>query len=164
MAQSIGPSLRSYWNNLSGKPGGKWLFSRLVGKFAPYSGTIGANVQVLEPGHGIITLQDRYRVRNHLRSIHAIALVNLAELVTGLTLMSSLPDNTRGILVGISINYHKKARGLLTAECNCPVPGDNREQKLEIIGEIRDADGDLVATGRANWLIGPEKAPNQDSL
>jgi acyl-coenzyme A thioesterase PaaI-like protein len=90
--------------------------------------------------------------------------VNLAELVTGLTLMSSLPDKTRGILVGISMRYHKKARGLLTAECICAVPSDNQQQELEIIGEIRDEDGDVVATGRANWLIGPEKEQDQDNL
>jgi len=100
-------------------------------------------------------LPDRRRIRNHLNSVHAIALCNLGEKTSGLALMNSLPDNTRGILTGISADYLKKARGRLTAECYCDIPG---KEKCEytIKGDIRDAEGELVATVRARWLIGPE--------
>ena len=129
----------------------------MVGLIAPFSGSIGARVEVLQPGHGVVTLQDRRKVRNHLKSVHAIALVNLAELVTGLTLMNSLKDNTRGILTAIHMQYHKKARGLLTAECFCDIPDDNAEKEIILSGEIRDQAGEVVATATATWLIGPEK-------
>lgn len=157
MHQSIGPQLRQNWKRLSNKPFGKWLFSRLVGFTAPYSGSISANVIELEPGHGVITLQEHRKVRNHLRSVHAIALVNLAEMVTGLTLMNSLPDRTRGILTGIEIQYLKKARGLLTAECHCEIPKSSDEKEVLLSGDIKNELGDVVATAEARWLIGPEK-------
>ena len=128
----------------------------MVGFIAPYSGSIGAIVQQLEPGHGIVTLQERRKVQNHLKSVHAIALVNLAELVTGLTLMNSLPDNARGILTGIEMKYLKKSRGLLTAECFCKVPETNDEQEISVTGEIKNEAGEVVAIGTASWLIGPE--------
>lgn len=158
MAQSIGPGLRAYWNRVSSLPGGKWLFSRLLGLMAPYTGTIGATVQVLEPGHCRVILRDRRRVRNHLQSVHAVALCNLGEMATGLALMNSLPDKTRAILTELSIAYQKKARGLLRATCHCDIPPDNRESECLLTGEIRDPEGDLVATVTARWLIGPEKA------
>ena len=157
MSQSIGPTLRKYWGFFSAKPFGKWLFSRAVGFIAPYSGSISALVIHLEPGSGEIRLNEHRKVRNHLNSVHAIALVNLAEMVTGLTLMNSLPDNTRGILTGIQIQYVKKARGILTAKCICEIPLTNEEKEMEIIGEIKNEQGDVVATAIANWLIGPEK-------
>lgn len=103
-------------------------------------------------------LRDRRTVRNHLHSVHAMALSNLGELVTGLALMNSLPDNTRGILTGFSIDYMKKARGRLTAECRCSIPADNAEQTVVLAGEITDRAGDVVATMQAHWLIGPEWA------
>ena len=96
-------------------------------------------------------------VRNHLHSVHAMALSNLGELVTGLALMNSLPVNTRGILTGFSIDYLKKARGRLTAECRCSVPADNTGQTVTLAGEITDRAGDVVATVQARWLIGPEQ-------
>ncbi len=138
-------------------PGGKWLFSRAIGFIAPYSGSIGARVIELRPGYGVVQLSDRRRVRNHLKSVHAIALANLAEIVTGLTLMNSLPDQTRGILTGLNIEYLKKARGLLTASCACDIPSDNTERSVAVKGVIKNADGDVVAMASAQWLIGPNR-------
>ncbi|MFT5426212.1 MAG: acyl-coenzyme A thioesterase PaaI-like protein [Gammaproteobacteria bacterium] len=156
MAQSIGPSLRENWQRFSNKPGGKWLFSRIIGFTVPYTGSIGAKVAHLEPGHGRVTLKERRKVSNHLHSVHAIALVNLAEMVTGLTLLNSLPEDARGILTGMKIQYHHKARGLLTAECVCEIPESNEEKEMQISGEIKNEAGDIVATAIATWRIGPE--------
>jgi acyl-coenzyme A thioesterase PaaI-like protein len=158
VSHSIGPHLRRYWRATSRLPGGKWLFSRALGRYVPYSGSIGADIRVLEPGYCQATLRDRRRVRNHLHSIHAMALANLGELVTGLALMNSLPGNTRGILTGYSIDYVKKARGRLLAECRCAIPTDNAEHTVEVDGEITDSAADVVATVQARWLIGPEPA------
>ena len=156
MARSIGPRLRYYWRTVSDRPGGKWLFSRVLGLIAPYTGSLGGTIQLLEPGHCVVTLPDRRRIRNHLNSVHAIALCNLGEKTTGLALMHSLPENTRGILTGISADYVKKARGLLTAECYCDVPDSNEKCEYSVNSDIRDTGGELVATVRARWLIGPE--------
>ncbi|MDX1698528.1 MAG: hotdog fold domain-containing protein [Thiohalobacterales bacterium] len=157
MAESIGPGLRRQWQLFSRLPGSKWLFSHALGSCVPYSGSIGARVEVLEPGHCVVTMRDRRRVRNHLDSVHAVALANLAELATGLALMNSLPDKARGILGGISIDYLKKARGRLTATCHCDIPPSNAEHEYILTGEIRNTDGEVVAAARARWLVGPEQ-------
>lgn len=157
MSKSIGPMLRRQWQAALSNPGGKWLFSKLLGRIAPYTGSIGAIVQTMEPGRCVVTLTDRRRVRNHLRSVHAIALCNLGEMATGLALMNSLPENTRGILAGLSTEYLKKARGKLTAECRCEIPEDNDEREYKLVGEIRDSENEMVAIVHARWLIGPEK-------
>jgi acyl-coenzyme A thioesterase PaaI-like protein len=157
MNQSIGPYLRGNWQRFSNKPGGKWLFSRIISFTVPYTGSIAANVVLLEPGYGKITLRERRKVSNHLQSVHAIALANLSEMVTGLTLLNSLPDNARAILTSIQIQYHKKARGLLTAECVCEIPENNTEREMQVSGEIKNEVGEVVATATATWRIRPEK-------
>jgi acyl-coenzyme A thioesterase PaaI-like protein len=158
VSHSIGPYLHRYWRITSRIPGGRWLFSRVLGRYAPYTGSIGADIRVLEPGYCQAALHDRRRVRNHLHSIHAMALANFGELVTGLALMNSLPDNTRGILTGFSIDYVKKARGPLVAKSRCAIPIDNTECTVTVDGEITDSAADRVATVQARWLIGPEPA------
>ena len=66
--------VRERWQRAKGSSLGRWLFSRGVGKFAPYTGTIGARIEALEPGRSEVTMRDRKAIRNHLNSIHAVAL------------------------------------------------------------------------------------------
>jgi acyl-coenzyme A thioesterase PaaI-like protein len=157
MPQSIGPGLRKYWHRLAALPAGRQLFSRLLGQFAPYTGRLGATVDVLQPGRCVVVLKDRRRLRNHLDSVHAMALANLGEMVTGMALMNSLPENTRGILKRFEIDYRKKARGLLTAECCCDIPANNQAREVAVSGDIRDTAGDVVSVVTAHWLIGPQQ-------
>ena len=147
--------LRRSWQLLHNKPGGRWLFSRILGHAVPYSGTIKARVLELEPGHAKIRLDDRRSVRNHLNSIHAIALANLGELASGLSLLMSMPDNVRGIVTGFNIEYIKKARGELMAEGRCTLPTVTEDIELVAYADIKDVEGDIVARISVDWRVGP---------
>ncbi len=147
--------LRQAWRRLKGIPGGKTIFSKMVGKMAPYTGTIDAEVVDLQRGYCKVQMRDQRKVRNHLSSIHAIALMNLAEVSSGLAFTYSLPPKTRSILTGLSIDYLKKARGTLTAECTCEVPATNERAEYEIEVVTRDTTGEIVTRARAKWMVGP---------
>src|SRR4051812_38060635 len=91
-----GGSIARWWQRLGGTSYGRTLFSIMVGRTAPYTSTIGARSQELRPGYSRWTLRDRRHIRNHLRSIHAVALVNFAEVTSGTAMLFSLPANVRG--------------------------------------------------------------------
>lgn len=151
--------VRQAWDRLKALPGGRFLFSKAVGVAAPYTGSMGAVVEQVRPGHAEVRLDDRRAVRNHLQCIHAVALTNLAELTGNLALGYSLPDGARFIVAGMSIDFHKKARGAIRARCDCPVPTttDRREYPVEVV--LTNADDEVVATATLRTLVGPAK-PN----
>lgn len=147
--------IREAWDRLHALPGGKRLFSRLVGLAAPYTGSIGAVVDELGRGAARVHLADRRAVRQHLGSVHAIALCNLAELCGNLAVAYTLPDGMRFIVAGLNIDYLKKARGTIVAETAVDVPQGTGKQEIAVVVVLRDGGGDEVARATLRTLIGP---------
>jgi len=153
--EATGQKLLRIWGQCKKLPMGKHIFSLILGNVIPYTGSIKARVEHLEPGHAVVVLPYRRRVRNHLDSVHAIALANMAELSTGLAMISGLPTGVNAILLGLNVHYDKKARGTLRAECQCTVPTGQTRQEIAINTEIKDRAGDVVTRATATWLVGP---------
>jgi len=153
---AVSSSILRRWERMRGRPGGKLLFSVGVGRMARYTGTIRPRVEELRPGYARVRMRDRPAVRNHLHSVHAIALMNLAEVTSGLAMLAGMPDDARAIITNLAIEYKKKARGPLEAECSTTPPStiERREYLLEAV--VRDAAGDEVARATARWLVGPK--------
>lgn len=103
-------------------PAGQWLFTRAICFKAPYFASIRPLITVLEPGRCEATLRHRRRVTNHLGTVHAIALCNLAELVGGMMTEASLPDGMRWIPKGMTVEYVKKAVGTMRAVATPAIP------------------------------------------
>lgn len=156
MAASPG-MLLVWWRRLSGLPGGKSLFSRLFGLAIPYSGSVRPLFRELAPGRAVISIRDRRALANHLSSIHAIALTNVAEMSTGAAVASGLPDGMRAILVRVECTFLKKARGTITATCEAPVFREIAEKEVPVDSVLTNEAGEVVARGKAVWLAGPVK-------
>jgi acyl-coenzyme A thioesterase PaaI-like protein len=150
-------NLLSVWNLCCRLPFGGWLFSRALGLYIPYTGSIRAHVLDLSSRGSRVAMRDRRRNRNHLRSVHAVALANLGELSTGLALTVALPPQSRIILRRLEIEYLKKARGRLVA--SAPVDRDKLPASGDvwIHSEIRDAKNELVAKTQALWKVDSAK-------
>ena len=148
------------YNRLADKPGGRWLFSKLVCFKAPYFASIAPRIESLEPGRGIATLAHRRRVTNHLGTVHAIALCNLAEFVGGLTCDASIPPSMRWIPKGMTVAYLKKAVGRMRAIATPAFPPREAEAGYELPFEVvvEDPAGDVVFRATIAMWVSPKSA------
>ncbi len=160
MAERVEGRLLSRWQRWGKTALGRRLYVWMLGRTVPYSGSIHPLVLRLEPGYVRIEMRDRPALRNHLNSIHAIALANLGELASGLAMLAALPDDVKAIVTGLEIEYLKKARGRLLAEGRAELPGPITEPVTRIVrAEISDEAGDVVARLSVHWQLRPEDMP-----
>ncbi len=103
--------LLTLYRRLQRWPAGTWLFSRAVCFKAPYFASIAPHITLLEPGRCEGRIAHRRKVTNHIGTVHAIALCNLAELTAGLMVDASLPKGMRWIPKGMEVEYLAKATG-----------------------------------------------------
>ncbi|MBM4186010.1 MAG: DUF4442 domain-containing protein [Gemmatimonadetes bacterium] len=142
------------WRRLGGSALGRRIFALGLRLAVPYSGALGAQVVQLEPGFCRATLGDRRGVRNHLDSVHAVALINLGELTSGLAMTMALPDEVRGIVTALGATYHKKARGTLTAKSTVVIPAVGEAgADVSVAAVITDASGEMVCRVEAVWRL-----------
>ncbi|WP_266183462.1 hotdog fold domain-containing protein [Dyella humicola] len=105
----------SLYRRLASLPGGRWIFSRLICFKAPYFATIAPYFMALEPGRCEVRIRDRRRVHNHIGTVHAIALCNVAELSAGVMTDVTIPPSMRWIPKGMTVEYVAKAVGTMHA-------------------------------------------------
>lgn len=159
MIQSPAPLLRLY-RRFAAWPAGRWLFSRAVCFKAPYFGTIHPTIVVLEPGRCEVRMPHRRGVQNHLGSVHAIALCNLAELCAGVMTDASLPAGMRWIPKGMTVHYLKKAMGPQhgVATPRIPLLAAAAGYELPVDVEVRDTAGELVFRAEVTMWVSPKPA------
>ncbi|OOG61059.1 DUF4442 domain-containing protein [Rhodanobacter sp. B05] len=152
------PVLQSY-RRITRWPAGHWLFSRLVCLKAPYFATIAPRFVALEPGRCEIRLRDRRRVHNHIGTVHAIALCNLAELGAGVMTDVTVPADMRWIPKGMTVEYLKKATGTMLGVATPEAPARSSAEGYEWPVDVRisDADGEVVFRARVNMWVSPRK-------
>ena len=147
------------WRKLSARPAGKWLFSRLVCLKAPYFASIAPRLLVLEPGRGVARIRHRRRVQNHIGTVHAIALCNLAEFIGGLTCEVTIPRSMRWIPKGMQVAYLAKAIGTMTATARplgeARESSDGHELPFEVV--VANDAGEAVFRAVIDMWVSPRK-------
>ncbi|CCQ09385.1 hypothetical protein PALB_2260 [Pseudoalteromonas luteoviolacea B = ATCC 29581] len=139
-------ALLKTYKRLTMLPFGNWLFSKAVCFKAPYFSSIKPFVRDLRPGQCQAIMPKRKAVLNHIKTVHAIAQCNLAELCAGLMVDATIPSKThRWIPKGMTVQYLQKATSDLSATAKIAIPTEWQD-KMDLIVpvEICDEEGNLV--------------------
>ena len=147
----------SAWHRLESKPFGKFLFSRAICWKAPYFGTISPRFVELKPGLARVTMRKRRGVQNHIGTVHAIAMCNLAELAAGTLTEVSIPASMRWLPKGMQVEYVKKAETDVEATATLPTVEEGAAREVPATVEIRDRAGEVVCRAVITMWVSPRK-------
>ncbi|MGB3269943.1 MAG: hotdog fold domain-containing protein [Rhodanobacter sp.] len=149
----------SLYRRITRWPAGHWLFSRLICLKAPYFATIAPRFVTLQPGRCEVRIRDRRRVHNHIGTVHAIALCNLAELAAGMMAEATVPTDMRWIPKGMRVEYLKKAVGPMhgVATPGMAVRSSAEGYECPVIVQITDHTGAPVFRARVDMWVSPRK-------
>jgi len=138
-------------------PAGLGLFSRIVCWTAPYFRSVQPRFRVLEPGHAVATMRKRWRVTNHMGTVHAIAMANLCEFVAGTLMEVSVRPDMRWIPKGLTIRYLAKAQTDLTAECRIDDIEWRGTEDVPVTVTVTDTRGEVVAEAEIPMYVSPRR-------
>lgn len=151
-------STLNLWNSFANKPGGKWAFSRLLCVKAPYFGSISPVFEALRPAYCEVRIAKRRGVLNHIGTVHAIAMCNMAELAGGTMTEVAVPSTHRWIPKGMTVEYLKKATTDLVAVATPILVSDwsvAGEYPVKVV--VSDTTGEPVFQAVINMWVSPKK-------
>ena len=141
------------YKRLAQFPLGKRIFSKMVCILTPYFSSIKPLITELDHGYCSVSMRKRRAVTNHINTVHAIAMCNMAELSGGLLTEVSLPKGTRWLPSGMSVQYLKKAKTDLTAIADGRNINWDEEGNKVVPVEIKDIDDEVVFTAKINMNV-----------
>jgi acyl-coenzyme A thioesterase PaaI-like protein len=145
------------WKRLSKWPAGQWLFSRWVCFKAPYFASISPHIVLLAPGQCHVQMHKRRAVQNHIGTVHAIAMCNMAELSAGLATEATVPVTHRWIPKSMQVNYLKKTQTNLIAKAQVSTLLDlSLAIDVPVRVEVSDLLEELVFSAVVTMRVSPQ--------
>lgn len=146
------------WNTLASKLGGKWAFSKALCLKAPYFGSISPKFEELRPEFCKVSISKRRNVLNHLNTVHAIAMCNMAELAGGTMTEVTVPSTHLWIPKGMIVEYVKKAKTNLVAIATPANKADwSKAGEYLVNVDIQDTNYETVFRAVITMWVSPKK-------
>jgi acyl-coenzyme A thioesterase PaaI-like protein len=142
------------WQQLSGKPLGKWFFGVGYGFKAPYFRTIRPRFTEVRPGFAELVVPKRRAVLNHIGTVHAIAVCNGLEAAMGAMAEATVPDTKRWLPKGMEVAYTAKSTSDITCTAECdPARWQEGDPDVPVTVTARRGDGTVVAEGTIHLWV-----------
>lgn len=145
------------WERLESKPFGKTLFSKAICWKAPYFATIHPRIEEFRPGYARVSMRKRRSVQNHIGTVHAIAICNLAEMAAGTLTEISIPASMRWLPKGMTVEYLKKAETDVEAHATVELLPEGAARDLPVTVEVKDRAGQVVVRAVITMWVTPRK-------
>jgi uncharacterized protein (TIGR00369 family) len=145
------------WQRCERWPLGKALFSGLICWKAPYFASIRPRFEEFRPGFARVSMRKRRAVTNHIGTVHAIAMCNLAEIAAGTMTEASIPSTMRWLPKGMQVDYLRKAETDVEAVATLADVSEGPARDVPVLVEVKDRAGEVVCRATITMWVSPRK-------
>jgi acyl-coenzyme A thioesterase PaaI-like protein len=92
-----------------------WARSTALGRAVPLTGTTSMRYEVMTPQRVVISVANKWQVRNHIGGVHAIATTLAAETATGMLMGLNVRDDCVNVVKDMRIQFVKRGQGDMRA-------------------------------------------------
>lgn len=156
MESDVNPAM-ALWKRCEGLPFGRAIFSRLICFKAPYFGSIRPRFEEFRPGYARVSMAKRRAVTNHIGTVHAIAMCNLAELAAGTMTEITIPPTMRWLPKGMAVEYLKKAETGVEAHASVGEIAEGPGRDVPVTVEVKDRAGETVCRAVITMWVSPRR-------
>ncbi|KYH43771.1 hotdog fold domain-containing protein [Branchiibius sp. NY16-3462-2] len=137
------------YQKVAAKPFGRQLFSLVYMVKAPYFSTVRPQIRQMSPHRAEVTIKKRWRVQNHIGTVHAIAVANGMEAAMGLLAEATVAPGMRWLPRGIELEYLAKTAGDVTCVAETAPEDWAKEPPFDVSVRVSGtlADGTEVVRG-----------------
>lgn len=158
LRRSLPSDVKGLWEATRRLPQGNRVFSLLFAQKAPYFASAHPLFTVLRPNRAELIVRKRRSVKNHIGTIHAIALCNGLEAAMGALAEVTIPSDRRWLPKGMEVSYTAKADTDVTciAETD-PEQWTSDDPDLPVRVWGAKADGTVVIEGTIHLWVTARK-------
>lgn len=130
--------------------------SLIFGNVVPFVGTSGLLYEEVSSERVVVSVRNRRRVQNHIKSVHAAAMALLAETASGFVVGMNLPDDKMPLIKTLHVDYKRRSSGDLRAVATlsaAEIERIRREPKGEVLVPVTltDASGEEPVQCQMLW-------------
>jgi acyl-coenzyme A thioesterase PaaI-like protein len=132
---------------------------------SPYTADLDPIFEEAECGHFRVALHQRWRLQNPFRTVHALALGNLAEMAAMMCALTRVEEHSRfsrAIPVRIDCRYHKRAQGKIVAEARMArIEGAEGSREETVRVALSNEQGEEIAEVHVTMALSLSLAPRK---
>ncbi|MEW6204093.1 MAG: DUF4442 domain-containing protein [Pseudomonadota bacterium] len=137
-------------------------FTLLFGRAVKYFKTSGLKFEWIEPNHSIVVIKNRPYVQNHIGTVHAVAMIMIAESATGALVGLNVPANAIPVIKRMEVDYRKRAAGDMRAEAmltqeQITMMQTEERGEVDVAVTITDGESKEPIFVRAIWAWTPKR-------
>jgi uncharacterized protein (TIGR00369 family) len=139
-----------------------FLLSKGFGRIVPFFGTAGIRIVELSHNRVVMTLANKKRVQNHIKTVHAAAMTLLAESATGILMGMNVPDDKYLVIKSLHVDFQKKATGEMKATATLTPEQvesaqNNAEGEILVNVSVSDEGGNEPIACQMLWAWTPKR-------